>query len=167
MGNFIPIGRISSAFGIRGWVKLTSYTEPSSNIFNFSPWYLTQKNSDQLLTMNVVTFKTHQKEWVAQLTGIEDRDQALALRGAYIQIPREQLPPLQDEYYWIDLEGLKVVNLENQNLGVVEYLFATGSNDVLMVKGEREHLIPFIRPDIVRDINLDTKIMIVDWDSEF
>ena len=167
MGNFIPIGRISSAFGIRGWVKLTSYTEPSSNIFNFSPWFLTQKNSDQLLTMNVMSFKTHQNEWVAQLAGIEDRDQALALRGAYIQIPREQLPPLQDEYYWVDLEGLKVVNLENQSLGVVEYLFATGSNDVMMVKGEREHLIPFIRPDVVRQIDLDAGIMVVNWDSEF
>jgi 16S rRNA processing protein RimM len=161
------MGRISGAFGIRGWVKLTSYTEPPENIFNFSPWYLTQKHSKDLLTMTVATFKPQQKEWAVQFAEIDDRDKAQALRGAYIQIPRELLPALQDEYYWIDLEGLKVINLENQTLGVVEYLFATGSNDVMMVKGSREHLIPFVRPDVVRNIDLDAKIMVVDWDSEF
>jgi 16S rRNA processing protein RimM len=106
---------------------------------------------------------------VAQLPGVDDRDQAAALIGTDIHVAREQLPPpAKGEYYWVDLEGLEVVTTDNVELGRVSHLFATGANDVVVVRdGTRERLIPFVQGSYVRSVDLSAGRMVVDWDPEF
>ena len=171
--ELITIGRIISAFGIRGWVELVSFTEPESNLFTFVPWQLfdERKPAAPPFTVKVISHKPHKQKtdhhtWVAQLAECTDRDQALALRGVYIKVPRSQLPALgANEYYWTDLEGLAVYNLEKKLLGHVEHLFATGSNDVLVVKNAAKTLyIPYVLPEVVKLVDLQEKYLIVDWE---
>lgn len=164
--DFLVIGKISGVFGIKGWVKIFSYTEPRDNLFNYKCWHL-RKNTE-LKTFQVEAGQAHSKSVVAKLQGIEDRDQAALLNGWDILIERSQLPPAgPDEYYWADLEGLVVETTQGVSLGVVDYLLETGANDVLVVKGERERLIPFLRGSTIITIDLDHGKIIVDWDSEF
>ena len=99
---------------------------------------------------------------------IEDRDAAEALRGTEILVPRQALPPAAPgEYYWIDLEGLRVVTVEGVPLGEVSHLLSTGANDVMVVRGERERLLPFVQPDYVKAVDFETGTVTVDWDPEF
>lgn len=105
---------------------------------------------------------------VAHLDGVVDRDEAQQLCGWDISIDQRQLPePEAGEYYWADLVGLKVKNLDGTDLGVVDHLLETGANDVLVVKGDRERLIPFLQQHTVIKINLDAGLMTVDWDPDF
>ncbi|MBI5041331.1 MAG: ribosome maturation factor RimM [Gammaproteobacteria bacterium] len=162
----VIVGRVSGLFGVHGWLKIFSYTEPRENIVEYSPWLL--KTGDQWHTFEVESGRVHGKGVVVKLAGRDDRDAAALLVGCDIAVSREQLgEPEAGEYYWADLEGLKVVNLEGVELGVVEHLFATGANDVVVVRGERERLLPFIRGDVIRSIDLQRGVMEVDWDPEF
>mgnify|MGYP002662891353 CR=1 FL=1 len=108
------------------------------------------------------------KGLIAILPGVEDRDAAEALRGTEVLVPRSALPPpAPGEYYWVDLEGLRVVNVEGVALGTVSHLFSTGANDVLVAKGERERMIPFVQPDYIRSVDFETGVVTVDWDADF
>jgi len=105
---------------------------------------------------------------VGTLPGIEDRDAAQALAGAEIYVPRSRMPkPQPGEYYWVDLEGLEVVNREGVSLGRVSHLFDTGSNQVLVVHSDRERLIPFIEGDFVLGVDFGAGRIDVDWDADF
>jgi len=165
--QYIIVGEISGVFGIKGWVKIYSFTEPRENILNYSPWIL-RKGSD-LKTVEVLDGSLQGKAVVASLTGITDRDMAASLGGYEIVIDNALLPEAEEgEYYWRDLIGLKVETDQGVQLGVVDYLLETGANDVLVVKNdERERLIPFIQGQFVKSINLESGIMVVDWDPEF
>ena len=105
----------------------------------------------------------------APTRGVDDRDAAEALRGTEILVPRSALPPPKPgEYYWVDLEGLRVVNVDGVELGTVSHLFSTGANDVVVVRDdERERMIPFVQPQFVTHINFDTGVITVDWDADF
>ena len=108
------------------------------------------------------------KGLVAVFPDVEDRDAAEAMRGTDVYVPRSALPPASaDEYYWVDLEGLRVVNLEGVEFGRVSHLFSTGANDVVVVHGERERMIPFLQPDYITAIDFDAGLMTVDWDADF
>ena len=108
------------------------------------------------------------KGLVATLPGIEDRDAAEAMRGTEVWVPRSALPPPSPgEYYWVDLEGLRVANVEGVEFGTVSHLFSTGANDVLVARGERERMIPFIQPDYIVSVDFDARCITVDWDAEF
>jgi 16S rRNA processing protein RimM len=111
----------------------------------------------------------HGKGVVAKLKGCDDRDAAAALMGMNIAIRREQLPAATEgEYYWADLVGLAVSNLEGVSLGVVEQLLETGANDVLVVvQGDVERLLPFVQGQFVKEVDLTNRRIIVDWDPEF
>jgi 16S rRNA processing protein RimM len=163
----VILGKITGLYGVRGWVKVYSHTEPRANIVKYSPWLIRKPGADwQEITVR--SGKAHGKGVVAQLQGVNDRDQAAQLMGAEIAVPRSQLPAAAEgEYYWADLVGLHVVNLEGVELGKVSHLMETGANDVLVVKGERERLIPFLQPDVVTEVDLDTGRIQVDWDPEF
>ncbi len=164
--QFIVMGRISGLFGVRGWVKVYSYSEPREGILNYSPWFLRQNDSWQAIEM--LSGHRQGKGVVAHLQGCDDRDQATALMGCEIAVQRDQLPELaKDEYYWSDLQGLRVVNLEGVELGKISHLFETGANDVVVVKGDRERLIPYTWGEAVRNVDLDAGLMIVDWDPDF
>lgn len=152
------------AFGIRGWVRITSYTDPSDNLFKLSPLQLVHRGTKQ--TVHISAFQPHKQSWVAQIEECQDRDQALALSGADLEINRDKLPALpENQYYWVDLQGLEVINLNHQKLGHIDHLFATGANDVIVVKqGQELHYIPYVSPEIVKEVDLTKKIMLVDWE---
>lgn len=160
----VVLGRISGVFGVRGWVKVFSETEPRDGILRYSPWLI--GDSDQ--PRRVLEGRLHGKGVVARLEGCDDRDQAALLVEREIAVPRERLaPPSPDEFYWIDLEGLEVVTLGGERLGTVSHLFSTGVNDVLVVIGERERLLPFVWDDVVRSVDFEQGRIQVDWDPTF
>lgn len=162
----IVLGKISGLYGVQGWMKIFSYTRPIANILNYSPWQLCQYGQWQ--TVSVGEGKTHGKGIIARLETIHDRDEAAGLLGADIAIYREQLPPTQEnEYYWADLIGLTVINQEGITLGQVDYLLETGANDVLVLRGERERLIPFLLDQVVIEVDLAQHQLRVDWDADF
>ncbi len=162
----IHVGEISGVFGLKGWVKIFSYTEPRENILSYSVWQL-RKNRD-IKPIKVKEGQRQGKNVVAHLVGVDDRDVAEGLVGWEIYIERDQLPALaKDEYYWADLVGLKVVTEAGVDLGSVDHLFETGANDILVVVGDRERLIPFLMGQTVLKVDLDGKRLTVDWDPDF
>ena len=169
----IVLGRITSAFGVQGWVKVFSYTDPVENVLDYPTWTLRLKDGS---TRDVLLVKGRRQGpgLVACLEGVNDRDQALALSDAEIRVPISTLPALKPgEFYWHQLEGLQVETVEGESLGCVDHLIETGSNDVLVVKGfptsrdQRERLIPYLPDQVVKRVDLAAKRLVVDWDPEF
>lgn len=162
----ISVGKISGVFGIKGWVKVFSFTDPRENILTYSPWLL--KKNDETKTVTIVDGQLQGKTIVAQLADINDRDQAESLMGWDILISQSQLPKAaKGEYYWSDLIGLNVETVDGVALGVVDSLLETGANDVLIVHGERERVIPFLQGQTIVNVDLDAGRIIADWDPEF
>jgi len=162
----ISVGKISGVFGIKGWVKVFSFTDPRENILTYSPWLL--KKGDETKTVNVVDGQLQGKTIVAQLTDVNDRDQAASLMGWDIFITQDQLPKAaKGEYYWSELIGLNVETIDGVQLGVVDSLLETGANDVIIVQGERERVIPFLQGQTIINVDLDAGKIVVDWDPEF
>jgi 16S rRNA processing protein RimM len=165
-GKLVTMGRISGLFGVRGWVKVFSYTDPRENILQYRPWYV--RATDQWRPMEVAEGQRHGKGVIARLEGINDRDAAGALVDAEIAVRRDQLATLeQDEYYWSELEGLRVVTTGGAELGTVHHLLETGANDVLVVHGGRERLIPYLWGDVIKEVDLKQGLIRVDWDPDF
>lgn len=170
--NLTVLGRITSVYGIKGWVKIYSYTQPMDNILRYTPWQL--KINGQWTDVKMAEGKRHGKGIVARLDGVTDRDQARAYCELEIAVDRSLLPELAaDEYYWSQLEKLQVYTLDGVLLGKVHHLIETGSNDVLVVRkcegslDKRERLIPYLPDQVVSEINLEAGTMRVDWDPEF
>ena len=165
--DMVVMGRIGAPYGLKGWVHVQSYAEPASNILSYKIWYL--KIKCQWQPFEVLDARSHGKSFVAALVGYESIEKVELLKLAEIGVPRSELPALDSgEYYWSDLIGLSVVTEESVVLGQVERLIETGSNDVLVVKGEtREHLIPYILDDYVLSVDLKASVIRVSWDPEF
>ena len=164
--RFVTLGRISGAYGVKGWLKVHSETDPIQNIVRYKPWFLQQNN--QWHEYAVIQGRKHGKGVIVQLEDCADRDKAESLKGCQIAIQRDQMPNNEnDDFYWTDLEGLLVKTLEGDELGRVSHLFETGSNDVLVVKGDKERLIPFIRDQVIESIDLETQLIVVNWDKDF
>ena len=162
----IVIGRVAGHFGVRGWFKIQSWTEPREKIVEYRRWLL--QTGDGWQERQVTAGRAHGKNVIAHVQGVDSREQAAELIGADIAIRREQLPKTgPGEYYWADLVGLRVQLLDGRELGRVKNLLATGANDVLVVQGEHEHLIPFLRGRVIKDVDLDAQVMRVDWDPDF
>jgi len=153
-------------FGIKGWVKVYSFTDTREDIIRYSPWLLCKTDTSQ--SVEVLEGGLQGKALIVSLKGISSRTEAEALIGWEIFIRQEQLPaPAQGEYYWSDLIGLSVETSQGAKLGVVEDLLETGANDVVIVKGERDRAIPFLQGQTILSIDLVVGKMIVDWDPEF
>jgi len=171
--QLVVVGKISSAYGIKGWVNIYSYTNPVTNILQYQPWFLSPRNSKESWEpVRIATGRPQGKQMVAQLEGCEDRNKAELYRGLEIAIDRSQLPePEQSEHYWIDLIGLSVVTVTGEELGVLDSILETGANDVLVVKapskGSKEHLIPFVQDEFVCEIDMENRLITVDWDPDF
>ena len=170
--SLVPMGKVTSLYGVRGWVKIYSHTEPMENILNYSPWFLNLDGRWQKVELD--QGKRHGKGLIAKLVGCDDRDQASRFCGAEIGISQEQLPDLEGgEYYWHQLENLNVVTESNVVLVRVDHLIPTGSNDVLVVKGtkdsldKKERLIPYLPDQVIKEIDLEAGTIRVDWDPEF
>ena len=157
------MGRISGLFGVRGWVKVYSYTEPREAVLNYDRWLLGRKDGWQEAT--VAEGQRHGKTIIVRLDGYVDREQAAGLIGVDIGVPREAMPQTEgDQYYWSDLEGLRVVRRDGTELGRVAYMLETGANDVMVIKGETERLIPFVLDKVILDVDLASGVISVDWE---
>lgn len=164
--SLVVLGRLRGPHGLKGWIRIQSFTRPVDEIFIFPRWLIGEGASRR--EAKVEDFRPQGKGWVVKLADCEDRNQAELLRNLEIAVPREQLNELEDgEYYWRDLMGLTVVTLSGAVLGEVDHLVETGANDVLVVKGDRERLIPFIQGDVIRCVDLEAGAVEVDWDPDF
>ena len=159
------MGRIAAPFGIKGWVKVQPYSEDPGALMDFESWRVGRGEQHKHYT--VETVQDHGKALVAKLAGIDDRDAAYALRGQEISVAKRDLPPPEEnEFYWSDLIGLTVVNREGIELGKVDSLMESGANDLLVVKGTREHLIPFVAA-FVGKVDLAAGAIEVDWGEDY
>ena len=169
--DYILLGEISGVSGVKGWVKVFSHTNPRLKITEYKQWHL-QKKGEDWYTVKLLNGRAQGKNIVAQLEGINFRDQAEALKGTQIAIHKDQLEALPDnEYYWKDLIGLMVETTEGVELGKIDWIFNTGSNNVLIVKEQNkektERLVPFLMDDVIISIDLENNQMVVDWDPDF
>jgi 16S rRNA processing protein RimM len=166
--KLIHVGEISGVFGVKGWVKIFSLTEPRENILSYSPWIL-QKGTETK-KVSLVEGRKQGKSVVASIKGVADRDVAETYSGWEILINQSQLPKSKGgEYYWADLVGLSVETELGVSVGKIDHLIETGANDVLVILNEEkeERLVPFLQGQVVKDIDLDASTMIVDWDPDF
>lgn len=165
----IILGKINGLHGVKGWVKVFSNTDPREGIAQYSHWFLQLPNTGQWREIKLEGGRRQAKTVIAKLEGYNDRDEAMQLVGANIAINVNQLASLnKDEYYWRDLIGLRVVNQQDIELGVVESLFETGANDVLVVKDEtQERLIPWTLGHAVLDVDIEQGVISVEWDEDF
>lgn len=174
----VILGRITGVYGVKGWVKVFSYTDPMEAIVDYSPWFIraeNRKNADWT-KVKLKAGKRHAKTVVAKLEHCNDRDAAMAYTGTEIAIEKQQLEKLTEhnEYYWRDLIGLRVINQQDVELGTVKSLMETGANDVLVVVSESgpdketvERLIPWTMNNAIIAVDLEQKVIEVDWDPDF
>lgn len=163
--DLIEIGHVLGVHGVHGLVKVFSNTSPRENIVKYSPWLIEQDG----VTRSVdVSGHAQGKNVIARIEGVTEREQAADIIGAKIMIRRNQLPDLQEgDYYWSQLEGLRVTSTSGIELGYIDHMLETGANDVMVVQGDRERLIPYVMDEVVISINLETQQLIVDWDADF
>lgn len=163
--RLITLGAVAGVYGVRGWIKVRSSAASPESILDYPVWWL--KSAQGWRRWALEQGRVQGNRIVAKLQGCDDRDVAAALMGMEIAIPRAELPATEaDEFYWMDLEGLTVENLQGVVLGRVAYLFETGSNDVMVVQGDRERLVPFTEQAVIR-VELAEGRILVDWDPDF
>jgi 16S rRNA processing protein RimM len=164
-GRPVTLGRISGIYGVHGWVKVHSYTEPRENILEFGSWIL--ERDGEVRRIEVEAGRSQGPTVIAKLRGIDDRDAAREWIGTEIAVDRRELPACEPgEYYWVDLEGLEVRNIDGVELGRVARLMATGANDVIVLEGAGGRMIPYI-PQVVTRVDIPAGILVVDWDPSF
>lgn len=174
--DLVVIGRFTGTFGIKGWLKVYSYTEPLENFLDYRDYQIQRQGIWQ--AVQIADSKIHGKGLIASLKGVENPEQAATYVGCDVAVVATQLPQLpEDEYYWRQLEGLQVIVDHPQRgqlvLGRVDHLLETGANDVLVVKGDddsidrRERLIPYLPDRVVLAVDLAAQQIRVDWDPDF
>lgn len=167
------VGKIGAPYGVKGWFKVTSYTDIDDGIFDYHPWILRPGRDEK--EFEVEQWKPHNKGLVAKFVGVDDREAIDALKNLDIHIHQASLPELEDgEFYWRDLIGMKVVNENGYDFGKVDQLFETGANDVMQVKanmndafGQKERMIPVLFDDVIKQVDQENKTITVDWDPAF
>ena len=167
--SYIQVGHIQGVFGIKGWLKIFSHCRPKEQILEYLNWELHAPNGAQ--TYELQEGKPHGSGIVAKLKYIDDRTQAETLKGAEIWVAKNELSDLAaDEFYWFELEGLSVITIDGDVLGQVKKLMETGANDVLVVQDnndQQEILIPYIREQVIKQVDLEQKIITVDWQRDY
>lgn len=162
----ILIARMSGAFGVSGEIKCQSFADPPTQLLKYKPLIMVFQGQEK--TIEQLKGRSTAKGLVIRLDDINDRDAAQALYGAELWVNRSQLPKAKaGEYYWVDLEGLRVRNREGIEFGTVSHLFETPANPVLVVSGERERLIPFLLERFVDSVDIEAGVITVDWDADF
>ena len=168
------LGKLTSPHGVKGWLKVYSYTSPMEGVLDYPEWVL--RRGEHLERRCLQQGRRHGKGLVALLEGCDTREGAEALAGAEILLPKAELPSLASgEHYWYQLEGLRVVTRDGVVLGRIDHLFETGANDVMVVKGALdpdaidggERLLPYLPDEVILEVDLDSGVMSVDWDPDF
>lgn len=161
---YVKVGKIGSTYGVKGWLKIQSYTEYGASILDYNPWYLVGTDGSRREII-VEEGRPHGKGIVAKLAGFDNPETARLLTGLVIEVDRALLAELpKDEFYWSDLEGLTVKQKNGDVLGKVRYMLATGANDVMVVKGDKEIAIPYLPGSVVLSVDLEKQEIIVDWE---
>lgn len=171
--NQIILGKVGAVYGIKGWLKIHSFTDEIDAILDYFPWSL--KLGNKIQTVEITDWRKHNKGLIVKVGNIDDRDQAQVLVGSEILTSESSLPELpQGEFYWRDLIGMNVVTTKGYDLGVVSDMMETGANDVLVVKanlndgfGKKERLIPYLFEEVVESVSIENKQICVDWDPGF
>lgn len=159
------MGRVIAPFGVRGWLKVQPFSASAENMLSYRVWSLGDRTSWR--ECRVEDAKVQGSVVVAKLEGVKDREEAALYRAMQVAVPRDALPAAEEnEFYWADLIGLEVINAADENLGHVTSVFETGANDVLVVKGDRERLIPFIE-DVVRQVDIAAGVIRVEWQADY
>ena len=168
----VVVGKINAVYGIKGWVKVYSFTEPLDRIFSYAPWHIKKGSKSQVLELSQM--KKHGKGLVVLADGYTDRTEAESLIGSEILVDQSQFSELEDgEFYWHQIEGLKVFNEADELLGEVSHMIQTGANDVLSVQpcdgslDDRERLIPYVETEVIKEIDLETGRVLVKWAADF
>jgi len=169
----LVVGKIGAPYGVKGWVKITSYTHELDGIFAYTPWLLSLGQEGKEYAVD--QWRTHNKGLVAKLVGVENRDDAESIKNLEISIKAELLPQLaDDDFYWRELVGMQVVTEQGYGLGVVKELFETGANDVMLIKanlndafGQKERMVPYLLDQVVKQVDRQAKTIKVDWDPAF
>ncbi|MCP5130666.1 MAG: ribosome maturation factor RimM [Pseudomonadales bacterium] len=174
--DMVVVGRITGCYGIKGWVKIHSYTDPGENFLRFGEWMLRRRDAVEPISFD--DGRTQGKGLVAHIAGVDDRTVAESYSGLEVLVKADSLPKLEaGEYYWSQLQGLQVWCRDSTRegsdeevlLGRVDYLIETGANDVLVVKpstgsvDDRERLIPYLPGDVVSSVDLDRGVIEVNW----
>lgn len=169
----LVIGKIGAPYGVKGWVKINSFTQTKDSIFDYAPWDITLGEKHNQV-VKVDQWKYHNKSLLAKLEGVDDRNAAELIKNADISIESSQLPELDNDFYWKDLIGMQVVTEKGYDMGVVKDMFETGANDVMLVKakindafGQKERLLPFLYDNVVLNVDKDGKTITVEWDPAF
>lgn len=163
--DWVVMGRIAAPFGIKGWVKVQPFSEDPGTLMDFESWRVGR--GEQQTQYTVEAIQDHSNTLIAKLVGIDDRDAAYALRGQEISVAKSDLPPPEENaFYWSDLIGLTVINREGIELGKVDSLMESGANDLLVVKGARAHLIPFVAA-FIGEVDLAGGTIEVDWGEDY
>lgn len=186
--DLTTLGRIGAAHGVKGWVRLISFTDPAENILEFRQFYLAPASvpgsrpaGTGVERIEIDASRVQGKHFIGHIKGCDDRDQARAYTGRELQVEKSALPVLdQEDYYWFQLEGLQVINLHDEVLGRVHHLMETGANDVLVVRSaagtgesgdaggkDDERLIPYVRDRVVKQVDLAAGIIRVDWEKDY
>jgi len=183
----VVVGLVSGLHGVQGALKIKSFCEPADGIFKYRPWTLSRPAAERddysasksarsvvavvdapKITGVPLKIRGAGTALAARFSEIEDRDQAALWLGSLISVPQSCLPKLNlGDYYWRELIGLEVVNLQGVALGIIEEMMSTGSNDVMVVSGDRQRLLPYLPGQFVMNVDLAAGKMIVDWDPEF
>jgi len=169
----IILGKVGAVYGIKGWLKIHSFTDEQEAILDYFPWSLKLGNNKQ--SVEIKDWRKHNNGLIVQVAGIDDRDMAQKLVGSEIIVNESVLSDLPEgEFYWRDLIGMTVVTDKGYNLGQVSDIMETGANDVLVVKanikdafGKKERLIPYLFEQVVLDVSQENKQICVDWDPGF
>lgn len=170
----VVMGRIGAPYGIKGWVKLISFTDPVDNLLEYTRFWIAPDGSETALREIEIDEARPQGEGlVAHIKGCDVREETRLYTGLDLLVPKTALPELDAGYYWHELEGLRVVNLAGEDLGVVDHLLATGANDVLVVRGDavsvdqQERLLPYVEGQVVKEVDLDARSIRVDWGRDW
>lgn len=162
--QLVVMARVAGAFGIQGWVKLKVFTERPEGLASHPRWWI--ERPDGWRSVGLEEFRVRPAGISAKLAGVDDRTAAEALRGSHVAVMRQDLGEAgEGEHYWVDLIGLAVVDGRGRRLGEVTELLRAGGADVLVVKGEAEHLIPFV-DDYVKSVDRAARCITVDWETE-
>jgi len=163
----IYLGKITGVHGIKGWLKIQSFSSPPENILNYPSWIINNQGEEELYSIE--QGRKQNNKIVVKLEKIDDRNTAESLINSKIQIQRSDLPKLSNEnYYWSDLVGLSVLSSEEKVIGKIESLIETGANDVMVIitlKDERI-LIPFVMHEIIKEVNVELNYIKIDWSIE-
>lgn len=171
LDTHVVMGRIGAPWGVKGWVKVFSFSEPPENLLEYRTFNIMAGGSLQQLEFDEL--KQQGQGFVGHIKGCDVREQTGPYTGLELWISKAELPELDAGFYWHELEGLQVINLQDEVLGTVHHLLETGANDVLVVRGDEksidrlERLLPWVEGQVVLDVDLEQGVIKVDWEAHW